>query len=526
MKARVNQLKAGSILSYLQMGLSIIIGLLYTPVMLRLLGQSEYGLYSTVLSTISMLSVLSLGFNSSYIRYYARYKKEDNKESIDKLNGLFLIIFSIIGLIALACGLFLSFNLELVFDEGLTAGEYEIARVLMLLLTANLAISFPMSVFQNIISAHEKFIFLKLLGMLKTVASPLVTLPLLLLGFRSIAMVSVTLGVSVITDGIYSLYAKKVLKVRFRFNNFEHGLFKNLFCYTFLIAAQVIVDQVNSSVGKVILGRFQGTSAVAIYSVGFALYQYYMMFSTAISGVFTPRVHKIVNSTQSGSKIFQKEQLTEFFTKVGRIQFLILGLVATGVIFFGRPFISFWAGAGYEDSYYIAVLLILSISVDLIQNVGIEIQRALGKQLFRSVIYIITAIVNVILTIFLCQRYGAIGTAIGTAASFIVANSIVMNIYYQRHCNIDIFAFWKSIGRLAVGLIIPVICGIAIMNLFEFTSIFLLLAGIVVYTLIYAVSMWFLGMNNYERELIKAPLRKITGKHKSLPPANRDDGEV
>ena len=164
--------------------------------------------------------------------------------------------------------------------------------------------------------------------------------------------------------------------------------------------------------------------------------------------------------------------------------------------------------------------------MDLIQNVGIEIQRALGKQLFRSIIYIITAIINVILTIFLCQRYGAIGTAIGTAASFIVANSIVMNIYYQRHCNIDIFAFWKSIGRLAVGLIIPVICGIAIMNLFEFTSIFLLLAGIVVYTLIYAVSMWFLGMNNYERELIKAPLRKITGKHKSLPPANRDDGEV
>ena len=101
-----------------------------------------------------------------------------------------------------------------------------------------------------------------------------------------------------------------------------------------------------------------------------------------------------------------------------------------------------------------------------------------------------------------------------------------MNIYYQRHCNINIIAFWKSIGRLAVGLIIPVICGIAIMNLFEFTSIFLLLAGIVVYTLIYAVSMWFLGMNNYERELIKAPLRKITGKHKSLPPANRDDGEV
>ena len=66
---KINQLKGGSLLSYGQTFLSILIGVVYTPVMLRLLGQSEYGLYNTVSSTISMLSILSLGFNSSYIRY-------------------------------------------------------------------------------------------------------------------------------------------------------------------------------------------------------------------------------------------------------------------------------------------------------------------------------------------------------------------------------------------------------------------------------------------------------------------------
>ena len=100
------QLKWGSVLSYFSMGLSIIIGLVYTPVMIRLLGQSEYGLYNTVSSTISMLSVLSLGFNSSYVRYMAKYKQDNDKEGLYRLNGLFLIIFSIIGLIALICGLF------------------------------------------------------------------------------------------------------------------------------------------------------------------------------------------------------------------------------------------------------------------------------------------------------------------------------------------------------------------------------------------------------------------------------------
>ena len=201
-----NQLKLGSILSYLQMALSVIIQLVYTPVMIRLLGKSEYGLYQTVASTISMLSILSLGFNSGYIKYYATYKKEKNKLAISKLNGLFLIIFAIIGVIGLLCGLFLSFNLDLVFDEGLTQSEYAKARILMLLLTANLTVSFPMSVFQNIISAHEKFIFLKLLGMVKTVFSPLITLPLLLMGYRSIAMVAVTVSVTLFVDVMYLFY--------------------------------------------------------------------------------------------------------------------------------------------------------------------------------------------------------------------------------------------------------------------------------------------------------------------------------
>ena len=215
------------------MGVSIVIGLIYTPIMIRILGKNEYGLYQTVASTISMLSLLSLGFNSGYIRYYARYKKEKDNNSIDRLNGLFLIIFSIIGVVALLCGVFLSFNLTLIFDKGLTEKEYKIARVLMILLTANLSISFPASVFSNIISAHEQFIFLKAIGMIKTVASPLITLPLLLSGYRSIVMVLVTVIVSFIVDIIYVWYVLFKMKEKFVFHDFEKGIIKSLFGYTF-----------------------------------------------------------------------------------------------------------------------------------------------------------------------------------------------------------------------------------------------------------------------------------------------------
>ncbi len=506
MVKKINQVKAGAIISYLQMAFGVIIGLLYTPFMIRYLGKSEYGLYNTVSSVISMLSILSLGFNAGYIRYYAKYKKEENDDKIYKLNGLFLIIFGIIAIVALLCGLFISFNLNLVFDQGLTIEEYGIARVLTLFLTVNLAISFPMSVFQSIISAHEKYIVLKLLAIFKTVGGPLITLPLLLSGFRSIAMVAVTVGVNIAIDICYFLFVLVKLKQKFIFRDFEKGLFKSLFGFTFFIALNLIIDQINWNVDKLLLGRFKGTSAVGIYSVGFALYQYYQLFSTSISGVFTPRIHRIVNTNKSTN---YEIELSSLFIKVGRVQFAILGLIASGTVFFGRPFIHFWAGDGYEDAYYVSLLLILPATIALMQNIGIEVQRALNKHQFRSIIYIVMALCNLVLSIFLCQKYGAVGAAFGTAISLILANGLIMNVYYHKKCYINILSFWKNILRMSLGLILPVIFGILINLFVDVYNVWFMLLSIIGYTIVYCVSMWFIGMNKYEKDLIKKPIKKL-----------------
>lgn len=505
------QLKLGTILSYAQMLLSISISLLYHPFMIRLLGKSEYGLYSTVASTISLLSVLNLGFNAGYIRYYTKYKKADDEESIYKLNGLFLIIFTIIGAISLICGMILAFNLHWVFDQGLTTQEYGTARILMLLLGVNMAISFPTSVFSTIISANEKFVFLKLLGMIKTVISPMITLPLLFLGYRSIAMVSVTLVISVVTDCLYFIYIRKTLKNKFIFHGFEKGLFKSLFAYTGFIAINIVIDQINWNIDKLLLGRYKGTGEVAVYAVGFSLYQYYSLMSTAISGVFTPRVHNLIESTK-GDLQQQRKIITELFIKVGRVQFLILALVASGIVFFGQPFIYYWSGEGYGDSYVVSLLLVIPASIALMQNVGVEIQRAQNKHKFRSIAYLVMALINLVLSIFLCQWYGAIGSAIGTAISLILANGLVMNVYYHKACNIDILTFWRSILRLSVGLILPIACGILIITFIDLYSPWVLFAFIAIYTLIYCASMWLLGMNNYEKDLVRKPIRKIKSK--------------
>lgn len=510
-----NQLKAGSILSYLQMAVNIVIGLLYTPVMIRILGKNEYGLYNTVSSAVSMLSILNLGFNSGYIRYYAQYKKTGDRDAIERLNGLFLTIFLIIGTIALACGLFLCRHLDLVFKDGLTEAEYGLARVLMLLLTVNLAVSFPMSVFSNIISAHEEFIFLKMVDMLRTILGPLVTLPLLLMGYRSVAMVTVTVAVSFAVYGTNMWYVLVRMREKFRFRQIEKGIFVSLFAYTSFIAINLIVDQINWHVDKLVIGRFKGTAEVAVYSVGFALYTYYMVFSTSVSGVFTPRIHHLVR-TQEDPRVL-KEKLTELFIRVGRIQFLLLALLATGIVFFGSYFITgVWVGEGYERSYYVALLLILPASIALIQNLGLEIQRAQNRHQFRSIAYLFMAVINLVMSVYLCQLYGAVGSAVGTAVSLVAANGFAMNIYYHKRCNLDILAFWRSIAGLARGLILPVAAGIAMRLLVPLRSRPAFLLCVLAYAAVYSFSMWRFGMNPYEKQLFLSPLHRLRAKACSI----------
>lgn len=500
---RVNQLKAGAILSYASMGIGYIVSIIYTPIMLRLLGQSEYGLYNLVASVVAYLGVLNFGFGSAYMRYYSRYKVQDDREKIATLNGMFLIIFSAIGLIAVIAGTVLAMNTEAIFGSELTSVELSRAKILMMILVINLAISFPNIVFTSHITANERFVFYNLLQMIKTVANPFVVLPLLILGYGSVGMVIATTFLNITIEVINAVYCIDKLKMKFSFRDFDFKLMREMTVFSSFIFMNLIIDQINWNVDKFIVGRFRGTVAVAVYGLAAQLNTYYLSISTTISSVFIPRVHRIVaDSNDTG-------ELTQLFTKIGRVQFIMLSLISSGLIFFGKPFISMWAGENYSDAYPIALLLILPVTLPLIQNIGIEIQRAKNMHQFRSWVYFFIALGNLGLTIPLAKAYGGVGAAIGTAASLIIGNGFLMNWYNHVKVGLDMMFFWKQIMNFVPSLIAPIIIGICINIFFNLNNLFYFLGFGIVYVVIFCTSMWLFGMNQYEKELLGKPIRKL-----------------
>ena len=453
---KTNQLKAGAILSYLSMGLNSIISIIFTPIMLRLLGQSEYGLYNLVSSVVSYLGLLSFGFGSAYVRYYSRYSVKEDEENIAKLNGMFLTVFMIIGIIALLAGIVLATNVDIIFGDKLTIDELSTAKILMLVMVFNLALSFPMSVFNSYITANEEYIFQKVLQIIKTIVNPFIMLPVLLMGYKSIGLVVVTTLLTVSVELGNMIFCLKKLKMKFSFKKFDLSLMKEMTVFSSYIFINMIIDQINWNMDKFIIGRFRGTVGVAVYGIAAQLNNYYKTFSSAISNVFIPRVHRMVAASEDN------KGLTDLFTRIGRIQFIVLSLICSGLIFFGRPFINMWAGWDYDGSYPIALILIIPVTIPLIQNIGIEIQRAKNMHQFRSWVYLFIAVGNVILSIPLTKLYGGIGAAVGTAISLLIGNGIAMNWYYHNRVGLDMKYFWSQIMKFIPALVTPIVAGILI----------------------------------------------------------------
>lgn len=502
----VNQLKAGVVLNYVVIFLNTVVGLLYTPYMLRMMGQSEYGLYSLVASVIAYLTVLDLGFGNAIVRYTAKFRAEKKTEEQYEMFGMFFLLYLVIGIIAFGIGLELYFNVDTIFGDTMTAVELGRARIMMLLLVANLAFTFPMSIWGSIIQAYEDFVFQKSLNIIRIILNTAVMICLLHFGYKAVAMVVVQTIFNVLTLVVNFIYCRRKLNIHiyFRFKHFHWGFLKEVAIYSFWIFLNAIMDRVYWSTGQFVLGAMVGTVAVAVFAIAIQLEGIYMQFSTAISSVFLPKVTAMVATNRS------RKEISDLFIRTGRMQYIVLAYILSGFIIFGRQFIELWAGAGYSDAYIISLLFFIPLTVPLIQNLGITILQARNEMKFRSVSYIIIALVSLAMQIVLTRYFGGIGCAMGVSGALVVGQILIMNVYYRRRQDLDIKTFWKEISKMSIIPIVLIFSSmLVIRHFFALDSWGKLILGIAAFSLVYIPLFFRFSMTDDERNLFISMFHKI-----------------
>lgn len=94
------QIKYGAVLSYLGIIVYILVGLLYTPWMIRAIGKDDYGLYTLAYSIVGFF-VFDFGISAAVQRFVAKYLAEGNSEKVNSCVSLVCRLYLYIDIIIL-----------------------------------------------------------------------------------------------------------------------------------------------------------------------------------------------------------------------------------------------------------------------------------------------------------------------------------------------------------------------------------------------------------------------------------------
>ena len=500
----MNERKIGILISYLNIVLHAVIGFAYVPILLHSIGKSEYGLYQLIGSFIAYFSIMDFGLTAAVVRFYAKYKALQDRVNMENILAIAMRAYGVITALMLVSGIAFYFYLPSIFAKSMTVAEIESAKQLFILLLFNIVVTISTMIFRAVINAHEKFLFLKGLETIQLVLQPLLVVLVLqkLPSAMAVAMVQTVLNVALIGARIYYCFQKLHIKIRYHYWDAE--LFDDFKKLALSVFAVTLIDQVFFKTNQVILGIVSGTVAVAVYSIASLIYMNYMALSTAISGVYLPHITELIAQQAPVSK------LSDLFIRIGRLQFFLLALVASGFVIFGKQFIKMWAGESFIDAYFITLLIIIPFTIDLIQNIGLAIMQAQNRYDFRAKVYCAMGILNLALAIPLALKYGGIGCAFATGLAMFLGNGLIMNWYYVKVTGLDISRFWREIWKICAVVVFITILGNSIYNMLiigESKLIFGL--SILVYSSIYFIVLYVTVMNQDEKDKITSIVKRI-----------------
>lgn len=497
----MSQLKKGAILSYVTIILTNGIGLVLTPFMIQKLGDSEYGLYTLIGSLVGYISVLDFGLNNTIIRFVAKYRALKDTKGEQNFLATTMLIYGVIATLISITGIFLYCNLDTIFQK-LTADEIDKAKIMFVILIFNLSITLPGGAFAAISNAYEHFVFPRTLNIVKYVVRSLLLVSLLLLGSDAVGIVVLDTVINILVISINAYHVFKILGVKMKLHRFEFPLVRQIFNYSFWIFIFAMVGQFQWKSGQVILGMVSGTTAVAIFGVGIMLGTYYGTFSTAISGVFLPRATKMTVLEASGS------ELTSMMIRIGRFSLITLLMILGGFFLYGQQFIALWVGKTYETSWLIALIIMFSYTLPLVQSFANSILEAKSLFSFKAVTYISLIVLGTVLGYFLIDKFGAIGLIVGSTSGWILSQ-VIMNFYYHNVLNLEITRFFKELfHRIGLTFILTMVLGY-VLNYLPGNGWFNLAIKISVFVLLFSILMFTFGMNQSEKTAIKSVLPKF-----------------
>ena len=504
------QIKIGAVLSYISIAVNIIAGLIYTPWMVNQIGKSHYGLYTLANSLISLFLV-DFGLSSATARFVSKYKAEGNQEKVDNFLGVIYKLYLVIDAIIFTILLVVFFLIDIIYVK-LTPQEIYEFKIVFIIAASFAVFNFPFVTQNGILTAYEKFVPLKLADIIYRFLLVGLTVVALLLGYGLYALVAVhaIAGLAIILYKFIVL--KKLTPVKVNFKYSDKTLYKEIFGFSVWTTVTLLAQRLIFNITPTILGITADTSAIAIFGVITVIEGYTYTITTAINGMFMPKISKDYVVASNGDMVEFGKRVQPLFEKVGRFQYVLNGLIVVGFALVGNLFIDLWMGPGYQQAY-IGILLVIvpGLFFNSLQIANTSLVVA-NKVKLKAYIMTITGIINVILSFILSIFFGVIGACISICIAYFI-RAILTNVVSWKVLKLNVLSFIKSCYiKMAIPMILTLVAGVLLNIIFTRSDMIALFIKIIIVFIIYLICVYLLALGKQEKQSVIKKLKNKVGR--------------
>lgn len=364
------------------------------------------GLFTNI---IQILSFAELGIGTALT--FAMYKPlaENDEKKLSIIMNLFKKTYFIIGSVIFISGMLLMPFLKYIIVDSPNINNISLIFGLFIF---NTAVTYFFSYKKSFLIADQKMYITLLFQYAFQIGLSIVQILILVLTQNYYVYLIIQIVFNVGQNFIVSKYADKhypFLQKRVRGKlekNERENIFKNIKGLISTKIGSVIV----LGTDNIIISSFIGISAVGVYS-NYTLIT--KAVKTIIAQVFSSATASVGNLNVSDDN----NKLANTYWNMSFLGYSLTIFCVICLYFLINPFIKMTLGNEYILNNFIIVAIMIEFYLDMIRHPNLIFIEALGLYWYLRYKSVIEAIINLIISIILVNKYGIIGVIIGTICS-------------------------------------------------------------------------------------------------------------
>ncbi len=454
--------------------LSLIFGFVSRTIFIKILSEEYLGLNSLFTNILTILSFAELGLGGAIV--YTMYKPlaTNDVEQLKKITNFLKKTYRIIGIVILGVGL-----LIMPFIPQIIAKIPDIKEniyLIYVLFLIDTSISYFFTYKTSILLADQKnYIILKYTYLFK-ISQIIIQLVVLYLTKEYLLYLILQVLNTFITQLFLASKATKMYPFLKELGKKEisksekHKIYTNVKALVISRFGGVILDGTDS----IIISKYLGLVVLGLYSNYYLLLSAITQILNQIFYAFTSSVGNLIatNGKEKSRKVFKE---LHYFTSI------TYSVIAISLYFLFNDFIKLWLGSKYILDDLVVLTIVIQLYINGVQYASSTFRNASGNFKYFKYAPLVSAFINIVVSIVLAKQIGLAGVFIGTIVSRIttatwIDPSVVYKHVFKEKPWEFFFKYFKYlfISILSFGICYYLTKLIVVANIFMF-----LLKGIV-----------------------------------------------